>query len=265
VGAILPVHLYGRLADLDGLATLAREARLPLIEDAAQAVGARPAGSAVGQQGAACLSFFPTKNLGGWGDGGAVVTNDAQLAKRVVSLRAHGVREPGTYGEIGFNSRLDAIQAAVLEVKLGQLARLNDRRRRNAAQYGRRLAAAGLSPWIAPPPPLRDGDVCHLYTVRIDGTSVPVQDPPQDLRAALQAHLDAAGIGSAVYYPRLLCDQPAIAPRSTAAPEGLAVARAAAAQVLSLPVHESLPAGSIDRVVAALASFVATVRPAIDS
>ncbi len=248
VGAIVPVHLYGRVADLSALASLAREAGLPLIEDAAQAVGAQVDGRPLGQDGAACLSFFPTKNLGAWGDGGAVLSNDEALAERVRALRVHGASGPGTFGQLGFNSRLDAIQAAVLEVKLGHLDEWNEGRRSNAERYGQCLTEAGLSPWVAAPPALRDGDLCHLYTVQVLGGS------GGQPRAALQAHLAEAGIGSAVYYPKLLCDQPAIAARTTAPPPGLPVARAATRRVLSLPVHERLAAGSVERVVEAMAA-----------
>ncbi|MBW2452871.1 MAG: DegT/DnrJ/EryC1/StrS family aminotransferase [Deltaproteobacteria bacterium] len=252
MGAILPVHLYGRVADVPALASLAREAGLPLIEDAAQAIGARVDGRALGQDGAACLSFFPTKNLGGWGDGGAVLTADGTLAEQVRALRVHGASGPGTYAELGFNSRLDAIQAAVLEVKLGHLDGWSERRRGNAERYGQCLAEAELSPWVAAPPALRDGDLCHLYTVQVRG------DSGGEQRAALQAHLAAAGIGSAVYYPQLLCDQPAIAARLTAPPDALPVARAATGRLLSLPVHESLAEGSVERVVEAMAAHFAT-------
>jgi len=257
VGAILPVHLYGRVADLDGLAAIATEAGLPLIEDAAQAIGARLGAQRLGAHGAACLSFFPTKNLGGWGDGGAVLTADEVLADRIRALRVHGVREPGVHGELGFNSRLDAIQAAVLQVQFARLDELDQRRRRNAARYSALLAAARLSDWIAPPPELRPGDVCHLYTVMLRARGSGDEAGPAALRAALRAHLDREGIGSAVYYPALLCDQPAIA-ASVNRPVGpLPVARAATHQVLSLPVHETLAAGAIERVVAALIDFFA--------
>ncbi|RLB56621.1 MAG: hypothetical protein DRI90_18545 [Deltaproteobacteria bacterium] len=255
VGAILPVHLYGRAADVASLGALAREARIPLVHDAAQAIGGRSEGMAFGRDGLACLSFFPTKNLGAWGDGGAVLTDDGALADRIRVLRVHGATAPGCYRELGFNSRLDAIQAAVLEVKLGHLEDLASRRRRNAARYGQLIEEGTLSPWIVAPPPLRDGDVGHLYTVRVLSGQ----------RAAVQAHLSAAGIGSAVYYPALLCDQPAIAERRVPsleprAPEALPVARAATDSVLSLPVHESLPAGSVEQVVEALAAACRTVE-----
>jgi len=233
VAAVLPVHLYGRACE--GIDAGDR----PVVHDAAQAIGARVDGAALGARGPACLSFFPSKNLGGWGDGGAVLTDDPDLAARVRRGRVHG-REAGAFATLGLNSRLDAIQAAVLEVKLRHLGDHDARRRGTVARY--REGLAGLE-GIALPAPLRAQDTPHLFTIRVASD-----------RDRLGRHLADAGIESRVYYPRLLGDEPAIAPH-VVGERPLPVARRLSRQVLSLPLHPYLTDADVDRVIAAVCSW----------
>jgi dTDP-4-amino-4,6-dideoxygalactose transaminase len=236
--AIIPVHLFGQCARMEPLLDLAEGARLRVIEDAAQALGARWRGKAAGTLGdAAAFSFFPTKNLGAPGDGGAVTTTDAHVAERLRALRAHGARERGVHESIGTNSRLDEIHAAVLRVKLPLLDGWNAKRRATAARY-RAAIRAGT---IVASAELDDcHHVYHQFTVRT---------PRRD---ELAARLASEGIGSAVYYPRALHEQPAYA-RWARGP--LPEAELAAAEVLSVPVHQWLADEEIERVAATLAAF----------
>jgi UDP-N-acetyl-3-dehydro-alpha-D-glucosamine 3-aminotranferase len=233
--AIIPVHLFGHCARMEPLLALAERASLRVVEDAAQAIGARWRGRAAGALGdAAAFSFYPTKNLGAPGDGGLVTTTHARVAERLRALRAHGSRQAHVHESIGTNSRLDELHAAVLRVKLPHLGAWNDRRRATAARY--RAAIGGEL--VAPVELDGARHVYHHFTVRT----------PR--RAELVARLDAAGISSAVYYPRAVHEQPAYA-RWARGP--LPEAERAAAEVLSLPVHPWLTEDEIARVAAALA------------
>ncbi|MBI3002055.1 MAG: DegT/DnrJ/EryC1/StrS family aminotransferase [candidate division NC10 bacterium] len=195
--ALLPVHLYGLPADLEALGSLAARHGLALIEDAAQAVGAERGGRRAGSVGlAGCLSFYPTKNLAAYGDAGMLVTSDAGLAARVRRLRNPGARERYRHEEVGFNSRLDELQAAILRVKLRHLDRWTERRRRIAAAY---RAALADTPLTLPVEPAGCRHVYHQYTVRA---------PERD---RFHQALNAAGIGSMIYYPVPLHRQPAYA------------------------------------------------------
>ena len=245
--AIIPVHLYGHPADMAPLRALARRRRLILIEDAAQAHGARYRGRPVGALGdAAAFSFYPSKNLGAIGDAGAVVTNDAQLADRVRRLRDHGRTRHYQHGEEGDNARLDAIQAAVLRVKLRRLAGWNRKRRALAALYRRVLTGDGGRPEGRPYmlPEERPGceAVYHLYTVRTAA------------REALRAHLAARGIETAVHYPTPLHLQPAYA-RLRHRPGAFPVAERWSREVLSLPLHPALTTSQVRAVAAAIRAF----------
>ncbi|NMB75326.1 MAG: DegT/DnrJ/EryC1/StrS family aminotransferase [Myxococcales bacterium] len=225
--AILPVHLYGRPCDMDGILAIARRRDLAVVEDCAQAVGARYRGQPVGSFGAlGCLSFFPTKNLGALGDGGMVLGNDTRLLERVRALAAHGSRERYLHQEIGANSRLDEIQAAALRVKRARLAGWTEARRRNAGRYRELLANL---PGLALPPPddERFGSTWHQFTVRAKD------------RDGLRAHLERRGIASMIYYPVPLHLQPAHRDLGYA-PGAFPVAERAAAEVLSLPIHPHL-------------------------
>lgn len=246
VVGILPVHLYGRLAPMAELAGVARRHGLWLLEDAAQAIGARTASARVGILGrAACLSFYPTKNLGGLGDGGMVLTDDDALAALVRRDRHHGQVAPYQHESIGLCSRLDALQAAALAAKLPALDGWNARRRAIAARYDEALRARGLAgvPSAALVlPELVPGHVFHQYVVRATA------------RDALAAALSADGIGSAVYYPTPLHRQPALQPWIVTAGD-LPRAERAAREVLALPIYPQLPDASVERVADAIARF----------
>ncbi len=188
--AILPVHLYGQCARMDAILEIAAKHNLPVIEDAAQAIGSDFQERRAGSMGAiGCFSFFPSKNLGGAGDGGLMVTNDDELAAKLRILRVHGM-EPKYYHQIvGICSRLDGLQAAALRVKLRHLDQWTERRRANAARYGELFTAAGLTEIVAPKVQADGRHIFHQYTVRCQR------------RDELKAHLQAAGVGSEVYYP----------------------------------------------------------------
>ena len=228
--AVLPVHLFGLPAAHPAVA-------VPVIEDAAQAIGAGPPRGL-----AATLSFFPTKNLGALGDGGAVLTDDAALAARVALLRRHGAEARYQHAQVGGNFRLDALQAAVLRAKLPHLPAWTAARRAHAARYREGFAAAGLAGAEVTLPPDETAHVYHQFVIR-----VPARD-------RLRAHLTAAGIGTEVYYPSPLHLQPALAGlgyRAGACPR----AEAACAEVLALPIHPALAADAPARVVDAIAAF----------
>ena len=233
--AMIPVHLFGQCARMEPLWELAERFRLSIVEDAAQAIGARWRGRRAGTLGhAAAFSFFPTKNLGAPGDAGLVTAADARVAERLRQLRVHGRSVRGTYDDVGYNSRLDEIHAAILRVKLPHLDGWNDMRRATAARYRDAIRCADLT---SPVEVEGAHHVYHHFTVRT----------PR--RAELQARLDLEGIDSAVYYPRPLHEQPAYARWARGA---LPEAERAAAEVLSLPIHPWLTDDEIDRVVVAL-------------
>lgn len=241
--AIVPVHLFGQPADMDRILPLARAARLAVIEDAAQAVGAtcgsRPAGS-MGEFG--CLSFYPTKNLGAFGDGGMVLTSSPDAAARLRSLRGHGaVAHKYISEELGWNSRLDELQAAILRVKLRHLKDWTAARQAHAAHYDKLLRAVpGLTlPRVAP----GSTHVYHQYTIRVAD------------RERVQKHLAAQSIASTVYYPVPLHLQPVFANLGYQ-PGSMPRAERAALEVLSLPMYPELTPQQIERVAAAVAEAV---------
>jgi dTDP-4-amino-4,6-dideoxygalactose transaminase len=238
--AVVPVHLYGQPCDMDRIMAVARRHGLKVIEDAAQAHGARWRGQRVGSIGdAACFSFYPGKNLGGCGDGGAVVSRDEQLIHRIARLANHGRHEKYVHEMEGVNSRLDAIQAAILRVKLRHLDTWNAARRRHAAQYLDRLSDSGLGlPAIHP----EAESVWHLFVVR-------VQD-----REAVQQRLARAGIATGVHYPVPLHLQPAY--HHLAMPKGsLPATERAASEILSLPMYPELTSDQVEAISAALAAL----------
>lgn len=235
--AIVPVHLYGRMADMAAIMAVAEHRGVPVVEDCAQAHGARQAGRPAGSIGAAgCFSFYPTKNLGALGDGGAVVTSDDRLAEKLRRLRQYGWERKYYTADLGgLNSRLDELQAAVLSVKLERLPAWNERRRALAARYDRLLAAADLGLPEAPP----DGEhVYHLYVVR---------SPRRD---ELQAALRERGVGTDVHYPLPAHRQPVYA--SLAPPGGLPVTEQLAGEILSLPMYPELTDAEVEAVAAAV-------------
>lgn len=240
--AIIVVHLYGLAADMDPIVAFAKSRKLPLIEDNAQAIGALYKARRTGSFGdAACLSFYPTKNLGAYGDAGMVVTNSPEIAARVRTLRNHGQTEKYRSSEPGWNSRLDEIQAAILRVKLRHLAEWQRARRSNAAEYTRLLQEV---PGVMPPlEPENLEHVYHQYTIRTEQ------------RDALQEHLAAQKIGSTVYYPHPLHLQPLYAPLGYK-PGNFPHAERAAREVLSLPMYPELRKDQIARVVETIADFL---------
>lgn len=240
--AIVVVHLYGLPADMDPILAFAKSRSLPAIEDNAQAIGASYKGRSTGSLGdAACFSFYPTKNLGAYGDAGLVTTNSAELAARIRTLRNHGQTGKYLSSEPGLNSRLDEIQAAILRVKLRHLADWQRARQANAAEYTRLLnQIPGVMPPVVP-----EGyeHVFHQYTIRVER------------RDALQQFLSEQKIGSTVYYPHPLHLQPLYASLGHKAGD-FPHAERAAQEVLSLPMYPELRKEQIGRVVEAIAEFL---------
>lgn len=238
IAAVIPVHLYGLAADLRAIRDLAREYDVRVIEDCAQSHGALLAGKRLGSFGdLAAFSFYPTKNLGAFGDGGAVLTSDPTLATRLVELREYGWRERYISHLAGMNSRLDEIQAAFLRVKLRRLDAENASRQAIAGAYDEGLRGLGLCL-----PARRAGatHVFHQYVVRTTQ------------RDALQAALKARGIGTNIHYPEPVHLQPAYRGRVAMGPGGLAQSERAAREVLSLPMFPQLEEGQVCRVIAAV-------------
>ena len=243
--AIVPVHLYGQMAVMERLLPFVATRGVKLVEDAAQAIGARRSIDGewrmAGELGwATGYSFFPSKNLGAWGDGGMMVTSDDGLADRLRRLRLHGGAKQYHHDEVGINSRLDSLQAAVLLAKLPHLAAWSAQRREHADYYSRALA--GL-PQVKPPviDPANE-HIFHQYTVRVER------------RDELQAHLKAKGIGSAIYYPVPLHLQNCFSHLGYA-PGRLPEAERACREVLSLPVYPELERAQLDYVIETIRGF----------
>jgi dTDP-4-amino-4,6-dideoxygalactose transaminase len=234
--AILPVHIYGQPADMIAISEIATRHNLAIVEDCCQAHLATCAGKPVGSFGAAAgYSFYPTKNLGALGDGGAITTNDQNLAARARRLRNGGQTDRYHHGEFGVNSRLDEMQAAILRARLPFLDTWTSRRRKLATQYRERLARATS---ITVPPLLDDGHVYHLFPVR----SVSRQD--------VQTTLRAAGVETLIHYPVPIPKQPALASEQ---PADCPVANRVCDEILSLPLYPSLQPDAIDIVAGVLA------------
>ncbi len=234
--AILPVHLYGQAADMDPINSIAKKLNLYVIEDAAQAIGARYKGKPVGSLGdVACFSFFPTKNLGAFGDGGMLTTNDPELEARIRILRVHGAKKKYHHEILGCNSRLDALQAAILSVKVKYLKDWTEARRSLAEGYRGKLRAAGDA---IVQPAVMDGayHVYHQYTIRV---------PHRD---AVQEELRSRGIASTVYYPLPLHLQP-VFNNLGYKPGDFPESEKAAEEALSLPMFPELKPSEQDRVV----------------
>lgn len=241
--AILPVHLFGRPLDMTTLMALAEAHEIPVIEDCAQATGATWQGQQVGSFGmTGCFSFFPTKNLGAFGDGGAIATNNPQLAQRLRSLKEHGATRRYYHEEIGINSRLDALQAAILSVKLGYLDQWNQQRRQVARRYQQLLAPL---PDLHLPQDV-PGHVWNQYSLRLA--------PHQD-RDRLRSRLQDQGVGTMVYYPTPLHSQPVY--RHLGYVEGdFPVTEAVCSQVLSLPMFPELQAQQQEQVMYRLKEWI---------
>jgi dTDP-4-amino-4,6-dideoxygalactose transaminase len=235
--AILPVHLYGQPADMTAIARVAARHNLAIVEDCCQAHLATSDGRPVGTIGAAgAFSFYPTKNLGALGDGGAIVTNDRALADRLKRLRNGGQSDRYHHLEPGINSRLDDLQAAVLRARLPRLRGWTERRRALAARYRSKLAGAAVQPL----PECDQGHVYHLLVVTTDD------------RAALQADLAAKGIETLIHYPVPIPRQPALAAEH---PADCPVAARLCDGILSLPLHPALRDDEVDEIAAAVRAF----------
>ena len=260
--AIIPVHLFGACADLDPILAVAVPARVPVVEDAAQAVGSRYRERAAGTIGAiGCFSFFPTKNLGCLGDGGLVTSQDADLADRIRVLRVHGMRPKYYHETVGANFRIDTLQAAFVRVRLTRLDAAAEARRRNAVAYRHALTAAevvgeldedrgpGASERRHIVLPAGGDDVGHTYNqfvIRVRG--------PVGSRDGLRAHLAAAGVGSEVYYPVPLHLQRCFASLGHAAGD-FPIAERAAAETLALPIFPGLRGDELACVVTAIVDW----------
>lgn len=241
--AILPVHLFGEPADMTALGALAAERSVAIVEDAAQALGATWRGAPVGGLGdVGCFSFFPTKNLGAFGDAGMVTTRRAELAERLRALRVHGATRRNEHASLGGNFRLDELQAALLLVKLEHLAVWNVARRGAADRYDRAFAASGLGADQVAVSRRSEGHVLHHYVVR------------STARDDLRAHLRAEGIETGVYYPEPLHRQPVLRRLGYEAVH-LPNAERAARESLALPVFPGITDAEIDRVVASVEGF----------
>jgi len=242
--AIMPVHLYGQCADMDPINQIAKKHGLVVIEDAAQAIGAEYRGRRAGGLGqVGCFSFFPTKNLGGFGDGGAATTDDPVLYEKLKLIRTHG--DVGNYKHkiVGANYRLDALQAAVLRVKLKHLDEWTEARQRNAAAYNRLLAERGLlgGP-VKIPPGLMGRHVFNQYVVRVED------------RDRLAQHLTANGVGTRVYYPISLHQQECFKGLGYKTGD-MPKSEAAAATALALPIYPELTAAQVRHVADSISDF----------
>jgi len=244
--AIIPVHLFGQCADMAAINEMAAQREIAVIEDAAQAIGAAYEGRPAGSLGdVACFSFYPTKNLGGFGDGGMLTTGSAEIADRLQLLRGHGMRPRYHHSCVGVNSRLDSIQAAVLSVKLGQLPDWTIARQQNAARYTQLFQAAGLTDVVGlPTAGAGQTHVWNQYTVRI------AEGRRDDLRQHMQEH----GVGSEIYYPIPLHQQDCFHSLEVA-PGSLPETERAAAEVLSLPIFPELTESEQQRVVQVIGKF----------
>ena len=238
IRAVIPVHLYGGMAEIDTITSIAERFAVAVIEDCSQSHGAMWRGRKCGSFGiAAAFSLYPTKNLGAFGDGGVLATDDEDLAERIAALRQYGWRERYVSDLAGVNSRLDELQAAILRVKLAHLDAANERRRAIAATYDEALAATPFAPPVRRPGATH---VFHQYVIRCPD------------RAGVQARLRAQGVGTGVHYPVPVHLQPAYRGRIALGPSGCRETERAAAEVLSLPMFPELTDAQVARVSAAL-------------
>ena len=251
IRAVIPIHLFGTCCKMDEILAIAHRFDLVVIEDAAQAVGAEYSGSTgISKAGAisetSYFSFFPTKNLGGAGDGGMAVCRDEEFAAHLRLMRNHGMEQRYFHREVGGNFRLDALQAAVLLAKLPHLAAWNSARRQNADLYRRAFDSMGLGKFVTPPPApspgLENSHIYHQYVIRARG------------RDALMAHLQAAGIGCAIYYPVPLHQQECFASLGYRAGD-FPVSESASKTSLALPIFPELRAEEIEAVAGAIRDF----------
>lgn len=246
--AVIPVHLYGLMCDMDALTAIARRHGLAVVEDACQAHGATLGDAVAGSMSdAACFSFYPAKNLGTVGEGGMVVTRDPALAKRMRSLRSHGESERYHHSEPGWNLRLGEIQAATTRVQLGHLAAWNEARRRVAGWYGELLGVLDMQ---LPAAPAGRAHVYHLYVIQVDE------------RDRVREALAADGIGTGVHYPVPVHEQPAYRSLGLTATD-LPVTSAAAGRLLSLPMYPEMTREQANLVAASLRRAIEARRPLV--
>lgn len=258
--AIMPVHLFGQAADMDAMMALGKELGVPIVEDAAQAIGTRDEqGVRVGTRGAiGCFSFFPSKNLGAFGDGGIVTTSDAALADKLSILRVHGGKPKYYHKVIGVNSRLDSIQAAVLKVKLNYLDGWSKGRQANAAHYDKAFKAAGALTSAMPlasgaslplrtphPAPPKAWHIYNQYVIRV----------PAEMRDPLRNHLTELKIGTEVYYPVPLHLQECFAYLGYRKGD-LAESESAANETIALPIYPELTKAQLDHVASSVIQYV---------
>lgn len=238
IRAVIPVHLYGGMAEVEAIILIAERFGVAVIEDCSQSHGAMWLGRKCGTFGAAAaFSLYPTKNLGAFGDGGVLTTDDEDLAERIAALRQYGWRQRYISDLAGVNSRLDELQAAILRVKLARLDAANERRRAIAAAYDDALAATPFAPPVRRP---GSTHVFHQYVIRCPD------------RPGVQARLRAEGVGTGVHYPVPVHLQPAYRGRITLGPSACRETERAAAEVLSLPMFPELTDAQVERVCAAL-------------
>jgi len=246
--AVIPVHLFGQCAEMPEIMQIARQHKLVVIEDAAQAIGASVGGEPAGSWGeVGCLSFYPTKNLGGFGDGGMMVTQDHRRAERLRLFASHGMKPRYQHHVVGINSRLDSIQAAALNVKLKHLPEATRLRQQNADNYQELFEQAGIDQQVVLP---TSGDsmehVWNQYTIRVPGGQ----------RDAMAKHLGERQIGHAIYYPIPLHQQACFQIEGEA-PPCLPETEKAAAEVLSLPIFPELIDDELEQVVGSIGDFLA--------
>lgn len=247
--AIVPVHLFGQMVEMNSLLEFAAAHRLQVIEDAAQSIGATYHGRGCGTFGGiGCFSFFPSKNLGGFGDGGLVTTQDGELAEQLRRIRNHGMHPRYYHATVGANFRMDAIQCALLRVKLRHLAGYSAGRAANATDYLERLAALpGAAALILPLVPPHHGPVWNQFTLRVVGAG---------RRDALKQHLTNLGVGCEIYYPVALHQQECFRQLPAQAIQSCPVAERLTGEVLSIPVYPELSGAQRDEVVAAIGSWL---------
>ena len=240
--AIMPVHLYGQAAPMDEINAIAARHKIPVIEDAAQAVGAEYRGKRAGALGAiGCFSFFPSKNLGAFGDAGAVTTNDDEMAEKLIDYRVHGMRPKYYHRYVGGNFRIDALQAAILHVKLPHLDAWSDGRRKNAHRYDRLFADAKLAGRIVLPKEMPNRHhVFNQYIIRFT--------EGREVRDRVLAHLKSVNIGCEVYYPLTLAQQECFR-NVKGASDRYPCSEQAADQTLAIPVYPELTSDQMAEVV----------------
>ena len=243
IKAIMPVHLFGGCADMDPICEIAKKHGVAVVEDAAQCIGAEYKGRRAGSIGEiGCFSFFPSKNLGAFGDGGMVTTNDPKLADRLKALRVHGSIKKYYHEMVGVNSRLDALQAAILQVKLRHLDTWSAGRQRNADAYRRLLTEAHVPVILPQPAPYQTRHVYNQFVIR------------GQRRDELQAYLKENGVGTEVYYPLSLHQQPCFANLGYKTGD-FPVSEQLAADSLALPIYPEVGADNIQHVVGLIQSF----------